>query len=583
MLGPPKRRQFDRQLLVSLENLVPPDNFYRYLDARLDLSFVRAWVTDCYAGGGRPSIDPVVFFKLHLMLFFEGLRSERKLMETVALNLAHRWYLGYDLDEALPEHSSLTRIRLRLGLPLFQRFFDRVVDLCQDAGLIWGKELIFDATKVRANAAIDSLRPRWFVAAKAHLDDLFAAPPGPADPAEPAPADRPQLPDAGVSGSPPVAADGPVPVRLPFPGSAAAEQHVAQSNQATWKLLEERRLDPTRPAAHGYHRTAAVKVSTTDPDAAPMRAYLGERTKLGYHDHYVVDGGKARIILAALVTPADVMENQPMQDLLWRVRFRWHLHPRRAVGDTTYGTVDNIRALEAAGIRAYLPLPDFDQRTGSYGASQFRYDAADDVYRCPQGRTLSRYTADYAEEVTLYRAEAAECNACPVKTACTASSHGRLVSRSFSAAYLERVRRYHQTAAYAKAMAKRKVWMEPLFGEAKDWHGLRRFRLRGLWKVNCEALLVAAGQNLKRWLAKVGWGRRATPSGGPASGHGQPLHVFLGFGATRAILRRSRERIFQHARLLSLVIMGRVQVSGLALPARTAIVVRQPLRRRSHD
>jgi transposase len=523
MLGPLKCRQFNRQLLVSLENLVPPNNFYRYLDAQLDLSFVRDWVTDVYAGCGRPSIDPVVFFKLHLMLFFEGLRSERKLMETVALNLAHRWYLGYDLDEALPEHSSLTRIRLRLGLPLFQRFFERVVDLCRDAGLVWGKELIFDATKVRANAAIDSLQPRWVVEAKAHLDDLFAGEPGPLAPLEVADTDRPQPPDAGVPGSSSVAADWPAPLRLPFHGSVEAEQHVAQSNQTTWNLLEERRLDPTRPAAHGYERTAAVKVSTTDPDAAPMRAYLGERTKLGYHDHYVVDGGKARIILAALVTPADVMENQPMLDLLWRVRFRWQLHPKRTVGDTTYGTVDNIRALEAAGIRAYLPLPDFDQRTGSYGASLFTYDVGHDVYRCPQGRTLSRYATDYAEEVTLYRAEAAVCNACPVKAACTTSRHGRMISRSFAAAYLERVRRYHQTAAYAKAMAKRKVWVEPLFGEAKDWHGLRRFRLRGLWKVNCEALLTATGQNLKRWLAKVGWGRRATPSGGPASGHRRPL------------------------------------------------------------
>src|SRR4029450_3427264 len=74
-----------------------------------------------------------------------------------------------------------------------------------------------------------------------------------------------------------------------------------------WNLLEERRLDPHRAAAWGYERTSAWRVSTTDPDATPMRT--GARTTLGYHDHYVVDGGKRRIILAALVTPADVMEN----------------------------------------------------------------------------------------------------------------------------------------------------------------------------------------------------------------------------------------------------------------------------------
>jgi DDE family transposase len=77
--------------------------------------------------------------------------------------------------------------------------------------------------------------------------------------------------------------------------------------------------------------------------------------------------------------------------------------------------------------------------------------------------------------------------------------------------YFERVRGYHQTKAYQKAMNKRKVWVEPLFAEAKDWHGMRRFRLRLLWRVNIEALRTAAGQNLKRLLKKRGWGRRPFP------------------------------------------------------------------------
>ena len=169
MLGPPKLRCLDQPITVSLDDLVPATNFYRYLDATLDLSFVRPWVTDRYAERGRPSIDPIVFFRLQLIMFFEGIRSERKLMETVALNLAHRWYLGYRFDEPLPDHSSLTRIRERLGLPVFQRFFEHVIELCQRAGLVWGTELFFDGTKVRANADVDSLVPRWYQRATAHL------------------------------------------------------------------------------------------------------------------------------------------------------------------------------------------------------------------------------------------------------------------------------------------------------------------------------------------------------------------------------------------------------------------------------
>ncbi len=88
-----------------------------------------------------------------------------------------------------------------------------------------------------------------------------------------------------------------------------------------------------------------------------------------------------------------------------------------------------------------------------------------------------------------------------------------MIHRSFSADYLEKVRGYHATGAHQKAMRKRQVWVEPLFAEAKEWHGLRRFRLRGLENVNIEGLLAAAGQNLKRFLAATGWGRRHAPCG----------------------------------------------------------------------
>src|SRR3954468_13699179 len=138
---------------VSLEELVPPDHFYRYLERTLDLRFVRDLVRSTYAETGRPSIDPVVVFKLQLVLFFEGIRSERRLMHVVADRLSLRWYLGYDLSEPLPDHSSLTRIRERYGLEIFRRFFETIVEQCLAAGLVSGQELYFDATKVEANAS----------------------------------------------------------------------------------------------------------------------------------------------------------------------------------------------------------------------------------------------------------------------------------------------------------------------------------------------------------------------------------------------------------------------------------------------
>ena len=168
-----KDRAFAALPPVTLEDLVPPDSFYRHLERSLDLSFVRDLVREAYAETGRPRIDPVIFFKLQLILFFEGLRSERQLMQVVADRLSLRWYLGYDLTEPLPDHSSLSRIRQRYGLDVFRRFFETIVEQCLAAGLVWGQELYLDATKVAADAALASLQPRFAV--EAHLAQLFAA------------------------------------------------------------------------------------------------------------------------------------------------------------------------------------------------------------------------------------------------------------------------------------------------------------------------------------------------------------------------------------------------------------------------
>ncbi len=246
MLGPPKVRDLDLSVLVSIESFVPQDHLYRHLHRVLDLSFVRDLVADRYAVGGRPSIEPEVFFRLHLLMFFSGIRSELQLLEQATYNLAMRWYAGYNMDEPLPDHSSLSKIRTRLGLPVFGRFFEIITAQCSAAGLVWGEELIFDATKVRANAALDSLIPRLHLLTEEHLAQL--------EPTEP-------------------------PTTL------------WEENNARWDLLGECRLAPDRPASGSYERKSDRLVSTTDPDAVAMRTY-GERASIGYHNHYVIDAAR---------------------------------------------------------------------------------------------------------------------------------------------------------------------------------------------------------------------------------------------------------------------------------------------------
>ena len=452
-----KNRDFKPQALVCLEDLVPHKHFYRDVETKLDLTFVRELVRDFYVPYGRTSVDPVVFFKLQLIMLFEGFRSERQLMEQVQVNLAFRWYIGYDIDEAIPDHSSLTKIRERYGLRVFRRFFEHIVQLCIDAGLVWGKELYFDGTRVEANASMASHVPKFEYELAHHLNILF---------------DDQETPS------------------LPRPEKDVMETWIDRYQQPPgWKGI---------PSA--YQSLAEQRTSFTDADATPLPSSTIGPAHLGYHTHYVVDGGRNRIILATLVTSAAIQDNQPMLDLARWVRFRWQLDVDMAVGDSKYGSIDNIVGLLQDGMVPLTPRTDYNSGKKFYSNDLFRYDAEKDVYLCQQGMSLKRQGVYQANRSIVYSAKPTFCDPCPVRSACTTNKRGRRVHRSFFQAELDQAASYRETPLYQKAMNKRKVWVEPKFAEAKQWHGMYRFRLRRIWRVNIEALLIASVQNIKQLL-----------------------------------------------------------------------------------
>jgi transposase len=473
---------------ISLEDLVAEDNFYRRLQEKLDLSFVRDLVEDLYAHSGRPSVDPEVFFRLQLVMFHEGIRSERELMRIVSDRLSARWYVGYDLFETLPDHSSLTRIRDRFGLSVFREFFERIVQLCVEAGLVWGEELYFDATKVDANASLDSITPRFFV--EAHLGELFA------EEEDLLSGQQEQSVTTTMSNGQSASS-----VAELYELPSADDETLVAYNAAKDDWISRDGRQRREQIGVWYRRKADFLASKTDPDSSPMKRRNSKGSHLGYYTHYVVDGGKNRIILNALVTPFEVTENQPMLDLLWRTSFRWKIAPRQVTGDTAYGTTENIAAVERAGIRAYVPLTGAGKARPYFSKEEFAYDPEQDLYQCPAGEILRPKTFRSARNQIIYKTEPGICNCCSMRPQCTDNKTGRQVLRHLEERYVDRVKSYRGTFAYEKALRKRRVWVEPLFGEAKDWHGLRRFRLRRLEKVNIEALLIASGQNVKRLVA----------------------------------------------------------------------------------
>jgi transposase len=397
-----KARLFTPIAARSLDERVPADHFSRHLDRVLDLACGRALVHDRYAAAiGRPSVDPQVFFKLQLVRVFEGIRSERQRLRLAADRLRVLGYLGYHLNEPLPDHSSLTRIRTRYGVEVFRPFCDAILAQCQQAGLVWGRELYFDSTQVQANAALGSLTPRFAVEARqalkaveAHLGALCADDPeegaAPSPPPPPSPPSPPSPPPPPSPPSPPSQPPDPQaphePRSLPVSLTAEQREELASANGERHDWVAQLGAQDRRVTGRCYRRVADYRVSTTDPDAT-LRHTKGP-ADMGYHAHFVVDGGPARSIHTVLVTPTAVMDNQPLLDRLWHTCFHHPLRPHQVTADRKLGTEDNRVASEGQGIRASIPQADMDHRTEFFSADRFTYDATCDVSVRPAGKEL---------------------------------------------------------------------------------------------------------------------------------------------------------------------------------------------------
>src|SRR5262245_57780344 len=161
MLGRKQRRQPEPFIAGSLRQVLPDDHVLVRVDRVLDLEWLRAEVAELYdTDMGRPGIDPEVAVRLMLAGFLLGIVHDRRLLREAQVNLAIRWFCGYGLHEALPDHSSLTRIRQRWGAGRFRRIFERTVRTCIDAGIAKGEVVHIDASLIRANVSWESLAVR---------------------------------------------------------------------------------------------------------------------------------------------------------------------------------------------------------------------------------------------------------------------------------------------------------------------------------------------------------------------------------------------------------------------------------------
>jgi len=153
------KKEFNQRIYynINLDSLVPEDHFLKRLDGLVSFDFVRDITKDYYSHTGKPSIDPVVLVKMLLVGYLFDIRSERKLVEEISLNLAYRWYIGYDLDEEIPNHSIFSKARTRFGKKLFLDIFEKILIKCIELGLVSKEGMLIDSTIVKADASDRSM------------------------------------------------------------------------------------------------------------------------------------------------------------------------------------------------------------------------------------------------------------------------------------------------------------------------------------------------------------------------------------------------------------------------------------------
>jgi len=447
MMGKQQEQKDLFSYAVDLDRRVRAENPLRRIRERIDFSFVREEVKGCYGYNGNVSEDPAVILKMMFLLFYDDVPSERELMRIIPERLDYLWFLGFRLDEEVPDHSVLSKARRRWGVEVFERLFEGIVRQCVEKGLVGGEKIHMDGSLVDANASKNSV----------------------------------------VKGS----------------ESLVAEIRAAVRSQV-------RKLDEEQELARGrrYHATVNDKaISLTDPDAALVRKDGESRPR--YKSHRVVDDLKG-VITAVVSTPGSIKENGQLMNLVEQHQQNTACTVGTVVADRQYGTAENFRTCQQLGIRTHMgdmlqAQEGISSRQGIYPESAFEYDPLEDAYRCPAGQWLQRRNHRADRQASEYAVSAKVCHACALRRECTrATKTGRSIKRHFGKEWIERGREQSRSAAGQRDRRRRKWLMEGSFADAANNHGFKRARWRRLWRQRIQDYLIAVAQNVRILIQETG-------------------------------------------------------------------------------
>jgi transposase len=536
---------------IDLEQRVPAEHLLRRVDAVLDLSFVASAVRHRYGRSGNVSLDPQVILKMMLLLFLYNVPSERELMEQIRVRLDFLWFLDFDLDTEIPNHSVLSKARARWGEDIFQKLFIRMVQQCVQAGLVSGSLLHIDSTIVKASASKDSVvtsSPEMVSALRqAYQQQRSKLEVLPAEPSESTPETVPSQVAEAVSES------------APQPASDAQPQSTPESVVPELRVLPS--VPPSsRPQDAGPKSESkklpvnSTHISRTDPQAEWARNKSGV-AELNYKEHRMVDDAHG-VITAVAATTSNVPDGSQLPGLYEQHASNSGLKPGEVTiaGDQHYGTAPNYVYCAQNGVRAHLGdvSANLEER-GKLPLSQFVYEASQDRLRCPAGHYLLFHQQRPEEQAKVYLIEDPKlCAQCPLRKECTTSKRGRSIQRHVQTEVVEAARAQSKSAAAGYSRKRRRHVMEGSFADAFNNHGAKKARWRGLVRQRIQSWLIATVQNLRVLVRNL--------TKGPAAAAGQLTVLKI----AAAEMVRFCENTSQIARSGLLQVTGRVIWTQLA-------------------
>lgn len=444
MIRPKVERQGKLEF-ISIEDMVPEDHLLRKIDRHMDFGFVRERLYPLYCpDNGRPATDPVVLFKMLFIGYLYGVRSERQLVREIEVNVAYRWFLGLGLSDKVPHASTISQNRRRRfdGTDVFRELFEDVVVQAIRLGCVDGAGLYTDSTHLKANAN----RHKWKRKRVKHN----------------------------------------------------VRRYLADLEEAITADREAHGKEPLKPGKDTESTEKEIKASTTDPDSGFMTRE-GKPQGFYYLDHRTCDG-KYNFITDVHVTPANIYDSLVYLDRLDYQRDRFGFKVNTVGLDAGYNTPDICHGLVARNIFGVAGYRSPGGVKGRFRKSRFTYDPRSDTYRCPAGQTLTYRTTNrhgYRE----YASEPSICKNCRCLSFCTHSrNHRKVITRHVWEDDKERIRENRLSERGKVIKRRRAETVERSFADAKELHGYRYARFRGIRRVEMQCLMTAMVQNIKKMV-----------------------------------------------------------------------------------